>query len=273
MPCPCIVSDQPRSGEHFLSRIIFLGTGGARILVSKQLLASGGMWLELGQATFHVDPGPGALVQVTKRQLDPTRLDAVILSHRHLDHANDVNAMIEAMTQGGTQPRGAVFAPREAFDDDPVVLRYVRSYARETVALETAGAYAAGGIKFGCPIQLRHGAETYGLIFDAPEGTVGYITDTAYFPELVAGFPVDYLVLSVLRLEPTDALQHMSVREARELIAAIRPKAALLTHFGMTVWRAKPWEIAERMSQDIGVRVIAARDGMKFELGADSAAD
>jgi hypothetical protein len=34
----------------------------------------------------------------------------------------------------------------------------------------------------------------------------------------------------------------------------------------MTMWRAKPWEIAQRLSEETGVKVIAARDGMKFDL-------
>jgi hypothetical protein len=34
----------------------------------------------------------------------------------------------------------------------------------------------------------------------------------------------------------------------------------------MTMWRAKPWEVAERLSQQTGGKVIAARDGMKFDL-------
>jgi hypothetical protein len=41
---------------------------------------------------------------------------------------------------------------------------------------------------------------------------------------------------------------------------------AILTHFGMTVLKAKPWELAETLTQDTGVKVIAARDGMKFNL-------
>lgn len=252
-----------------MSRIVFLGTGGARILVFKQLLASGGMWMELGDARFHVDPGPGALVQATKRKLDPTTLDAVILSHRHLDHSGDVNAMIEAMTQGGTHPRGALFAPADALEDDPVVLRYVRPFPERVVVLEEGGRYEAGGVAFRCPGRLRHGVETYGFVFDAPEGTVGYIADTEYFPELGERFRVDHLIINVLRREPTEKLQHMSAPQAQELIAAIKPKAAILTHFGMTVWRAKPWEIAERMSQETGVKVIAARDGMRYELGGN----
>jgi hypothetical protein len=34
----------------------------------------------------------------------------------------------------------------------------------------------------------------------------------------------------------------------------------------MGVWRAKPWEIARQLSEKTGVNVIAARDGMKFDL-------
>jgi hypothetical protein len=34
----------------------------------------------------------------------------------------------------------------------------------------------------------------------------------------------------------------------------------------MTMWRAKPWEVAAKLSQETGVRVIAARDGMRFDL-------
>jgi len=34
----------------------------------------------------------------------------------------------------------------------------------------------------------------------------------------------------------------------------------------MNVWRAKPWEIAQKLSQETGIKVIAARDGMRFEL-------
>ncbi len=39
-----------------------------------------------------------------------------------------------------------------------------------------------------------------------------------------------------------------------------------LSHFGMSVWKARPWEVAEGLTQKTGIRVIAARDGMKFDL-------
>jgi hypothetical protein len=56
------------------------------------------------------------------------------------------------------------------------------------------------------------------------------------------------------------------VPDAERIIATLKPKVAILTHFGMSVWRAKPWEIAEKLTQKTGVKVIAARDGMKFDF-------
>jgi len=41
---------------------------------------------------------------------------------------------------------------------------------------------------------------------------------------------------------------------------------SILTHFGMTLIRAKPWEIAENLSEKLGVKVIASRDGMEIDL-------
>jgi hypothetical protein len=56
------------------------------------------------------------------------------------------------------------------------------------------------------------------------------------------------------------------VPDAELIIKELKPKVAILTHFGMSVWRAKPWEIAAQLSEKTGVRVLAARDGMKFDL-------
>jgi hypothetical protein len=39
-----------------------------------------------------------------------------------------------------------------------------------------------------------------------------------------------------------------------------------LSHFGLHVWQAKPREIARELSEQTGIKVIAARDGMKFDL-------
>ncbi len=247
-------------------RIVFLGTAGARVMVASQILASGGLWLSLSGTEILLDPGPGTLVQATKRKLKATNLEGIILSHKHLDHAADVNTMIEAMTVGGLRRKGVLFAPRDALEDDPVVLHYVREYLERIEILSQGGTYQLGAVHFETPIRHHHGVETYGLIFTTPGYSISFVADTKYFDELCAHYKSDLLILNVAMLDLRRPLDHLSVPDAARLIEELRPKVAILTHFGMTMWRAKPWEIAARLSDELGTRVIAARDGMKFDL-------
>ncbi|MBA7623880.1 Ribonuclease BN [subsurface metagenome] len=133
--------------------LTFLGTAGARLMVASQILASGGLWLELGGTQILLDPGPGTLVQATKRKLRASKLDAIVLSHRHLDHSADANVMIEAMTDGGLRRRGTLFAPRDALEDDPVVLHYLRSYLDNIEILEAGKSYNIGEVTLKDPHQ------------------------------------------------------------------------------------------------------------------------
>ncbi|MFH1087131.1 MAG: hypothetical protein V1737_00925 [Chloroflexota bacterium] len=58
----------------------------------------------------------------------------------------------------------------------------------------------------------------------------------------------------------------ISLPEAEEIIAELRPQVAILNHFGMTMWQGKPWELAKEASRRTGINVIAAYDGMRFDL-------
>lgn len=246
--------------------ITFLGTAGARFVVTRQFLASGGAWLSLGNTQILLDPGPGSLVQAAKRKLDPSKLEAIILSHKHLDHSGDINIMIEAMTDGGRKKRGAVFTPADTLNQEPVILSYLRSYPERVEILTEGGSYKLANISFETPIRHRHPVETYGFIFRTPRHTFSWITDTKYFDELPSYYVGELLIINVVRLTPGAPIDHLSLPEAKGIIEKIKPKTAILTHFGMTMWRAKPWELAQKLTEEIGIPVIAARDGMRFDL-------
>jgi phosphoribosyl 1,2-cyclic phosphodiesterase len=159
--------------------IRFLGTGGARFVVARQIRASGGMWMRFGATQIHVDPGPGALVRALSAvpPCEPPELDAIVLSHKHLDHANDVNVMIEAMCQGGWKRRGAVLAPNDAFDFEPVILPYVRAFVpREERLTECGGPIAINDVEIRTSIRHRHAVETYGLHFRHAGTTISSTT-------------------------------------------------------------------------------------------------
>jgi ribonuclease BN (tRNA processing enzyme) len=246
--------------------ITFLGTGGARIMVATQILASGGMWLNLGGTEILIDPGPGCIVQSTKRKLRADKLRAIILSHRHLDHAGDINVMVEAMTQGGFRPRGRLFTPADALEGEPVIFSYLRDYLEGIELLKEGGSYTVGNLSFTTPIRHVHPVETYGFIFKTAGHTFSYIADTRYFDSLLKSYGGELLIINVVFSEPKPPVDHLSVPDAKRLITELKPKAAILTHFGMPMWRARPWEIAQSLSQETEVRVISARDGMKFDL-------
>ncbi len=246
--------------------IIFLGTAGARFTVTSQILASGGLWLNLSGTEILLDPGPGCIVQFTKRKLKADKLSAIVLSHRHLDHSADVNIMVEAMTRGGFKRHGWLFAPADALEDEPVIFSYLKSYLDGIEVLQEGKSYSVGNISFTTPVQHIHSVETYGMVFTTPGHTFSYIADSRYFDGLCHSYGGELLIINVVRLETGHPFDHLSVPEAKHIIMELKPKAAILTHFGMTVWRAKPWEVAERLSQETGVRVLAARDGMTFDL-------
>jgi ribonuclease BN (tRNA processing enzyme) len=246
--------------------ITFLGTAGARFMVSRQLAASGGVWLNLNGTQILIDPGPGSIVQSTKRKLDAEKLSAIILSHRHLDHSADINVMVEAMTNGGFNQHGRLYAPADALDNEPVIFNYLKKFIEEVVVLEEGKSYNINNVTFSTPVRHVHPVETYGMVFHSQGHTFSFITDTRYFDDIPKHYASELLIINVVLTEPRPPIDHLAIPDAERIIKQIKPKVAILSHFGLHVWQAKPWKIAEELSQQTGVHVIAARDGMRFDL-------
>jgi phosphoribosyl 1,2-cyclic phosphodiesterase len=251
-------------------KLTFMGTAGARFMVAKQLAASGGLYLEEGTTRLALDPGPGAVVQYAKRKVDLARLSGILVSHRHLDHCGDINVMIEAMTEGGFRRRGTLFCPGDALDDDPVVLRYLRDFPEQLVRLEPECEYRLGELAFSTTPRHIHGAETYGFRFgDLSDGRLprlGWVTDSKYYEGIAEQHCAEVMLIHTVLAHSRPELPHLGLDDAERIIAAARPRLAVITHYGMQVWRAHPWEVAAEISQRTGVDVKAARDGMSLEL-------
>jgi phosphoribosyl 1,2-cyclic phosphodiesterase len=225
--------------------ITFVGTGGARMVASKQVRSTGGLWFHYRDTDLYIDPGPGALVHIhgSGDHLEPSRLDGIILTHKHLDHANDVNILIEAMAEGGFKKRGLLFCPEDALVGDPVVLKYVRAYLDAVHPLEAGKSYVVKDISFSVPVRHIHPVEAYGLIFNLNKR------------------------INVLRVKPisqSDPIDHLSVEDFKKIVSRVRPEKAIMTHLGMNMIKEKPAEIARDLEQELGISVIAAYDGMRL---------
>jgi len=75
-------------------------------------------------------------------------------------------------------------------------------------------------------------------------------------------------IIHVVRLKAIgdDPIDHLSIEDVKTIIKKAKPKLTILTHFGMTMIKAKPWIIAADLEKEVGLKVIAASDGMKLDL-------
>ena len=246
----------------------FLGTAGARFVMIKQLRFSGGLWLHFKGKDIMLDPGPGALVRCVKSRppLDPTKLDACILTHRHLDHSNDINVMIEAMTEGGFKKRGFVFCPQDCLEQDPVIFKYIREFPRKIEIFEEGKSYKLGDLTFSTPIKNKHSVQTFGLVFDLGYTKISFISDTGFFEELIPAYKAQIMVINLVFFNRREQYLHLCLDDARRIIKETKPQKAILTHFGMTMLRNDPRKIAQELSDNTGVEVISSYDGMTLVL-------
>ncbi len=253
-----------------MNYIKFLGTAGSRFVVMTQQRASGGIWCKLYGINILIDPGPGCLINAlkTRPQTDPSILDIIYLSHKHLDHSCDINLMIEAMTEGGRKKRGHILATRDAMDNDPVLLHYLRSYPEKIIALNAGGEHKVNGLTFRISGAHRHSVETYGFVLSRNgRPCLSYISDTSFFEELIDDYMgSNILVINTLLLEKGDNVEHMSLPEAERIIRAVKPRKAILTHLGVSMLEGRIWEKAGAISKRTGTEVIAAEDGLTVEI-------
>lgn len=252
--------------------IVFVGTGGGRINLIKQLRGTGGFRINSRSADIHVDPGPGALVQSIKLKQDPLHLDAVIVSHNHIDHVSDAAVMIEGMGSYGLKRRGVLIASRNTLQgDDKGISSWHQSIPAEVYAAE-GGEKRAFKTSVGAfeieVIGLKHDEpSSFGFKLAMDGKVLGYITDTEYFDGIGESFSgCDCLIVSCIKPEADKYKGHLTSGDVIKILKVANPKKAVITHMGMKMLRGGPSKEAEKIQDQSGVQTVAARDGMKLHI-------
>lgn len=260
-----------------MTALRFLGTGGGRFAAILQTRATGGVYLFIEDGSgrlrrFHVDPGPGALVRMLACGLSPLQTDAILISHCHPDHYADAEILIEGMTDGGNKRQGALIAGRSVLegmgDFGPSVSKYHRAKPALVSPVSPGEAVEPFGIRVEAAFSAHSDPGSVGFRIHTPRGIIGYVSDTAFDERIVqahAGSRI--LILPVTRPLGMPIPFHLTVEDAANIAAVVRPELAILTHFGMRVIKDGPPKAAEWVQKKTGVRTVAAEDGMTIDIG------
>lgn len=264
--------------------VTFLGTGGGRFTTVEQLRRTGGFVLAHDGYTMHVDPGPGALVHANREGVDLGDLDALTVTHAHLDHDGDMRAVIEAMTRGGTDERGTLLAATSVLDGAEVPERYSagegtygreiapsldpyhRSLLADVVAMEGGWTHDAGPFTMEALRTEHSDPATVAFALEA-DRRYGFVSDTELFPDLVDFFEgCDVLVVNLMRPHDREWKGHLNTADAAELLDAVEPEFAVMQHFGAALIYSGVADERDWLADRTDVDFVMAEDGMTVDL-------
>lgn len=253
--------------------IVFLGTGGGRINLIKQVRGTGGFRINSQSAGIHVDPGPGALIHSIKNRQGPLSLDAIIVTHNHIDHESDAMVLIEGMASYGLKKRGILIGSRHVVEGDEEGDRGISKYHQSKCAAvhvavpgEKKEFKTARGQFLFEAVGMRHEEPSaFGFRITMDGKVVGHISDTEYFEGLGGSFSgCDALIVNCMKPEQDKYAGHLTSTELISVLREARPQLCLMTHMGIKMLRLGPGKEASRIERESGVRTIAARDGMRL---------
>jgi len=252
--------------------IHFLGTGGGRHTMSTQRRRTAGIRLVNGRNNIHIDPGPGALVHSIYAGLTPLKLDGIVVTHCHPDHYTDAECLIEAMTQGTTRKKGVLAAAKSVIDGNEETNRSISRYHQKLVSTVTRlipkSITKIGSVSFQAVEALHGDPDSIGLIIDDGEhGKIGYTSDTELIPSLIEAYSGLRLLIACTMWPKGERLEgHLNTDDALQLIKEVKPKCVVTTHYGFRLLNADPLKEAKWLSEESGIPVFSATDGMRVTL-------
>lgn len=248
------------------NEIIFLGTAGNITVASKNLRKSGGIIIRAGEIQLHIDPGPGALRSAAEANVNLRENTAVLVSHAHLNHCNDVNAVLAAMTHNKLDVKGILIG-NESFLKDPtlsVMTRFAETCAEKIILAEQGKNIAIEDIEIEF-IKTLHKDSSIGFKIKTPKFILTYSGDTSYDREIIDQYlQSDILILNVPF--PFGEKEHLlNSDDAVNILKFVKPQVAIITHFGNKMISASPIYEAREIQKQSGVPTLAAEDGMHID--------
>ncbi len=233
-------------------KITFLGTG---VSVPCEKRAQSSILVE-SDAKILVDVGPGALLRLEEIGVEPTQIDAVCLTHNHLDHNGDLLNLLKA---------------RWLMDGDKLDIYSPKGTKNFLESILNAYPYLRGKLKFRTneesvfkigemkvtTIPTIHSIESRAYIF---ENALAISGDTRAFPELMAA-DCEIMIHELSLPFHFKADFHTTPENLKGCLIYCKAKKIYLTHlYPMTLAQK------DKILEFLDFEAIIAEDLMSFEL-------
>ncbi len=254
-------------------KITVLGSGASFPQIKR---SSAGFWVETANGSILLDCSASAVQKMAAENLDWANLDAIWVSHFHLDHVGGIPAYLFGMkyasqTENRTKPLkifGAKGLRRliENFSAAGDYNLFKQRFPLEIIEIEPLEKFEILlGIET-VAAKTLHTDESFALhLRDADGKVLVYTADTGFEKTLgTLAKNADLLICECSFVKNKPVETHLELAEAMFLARYANPKKMLLTHF-YPEWDAVDFDrkVAEFAPP---CEVIEAQDGLRLEI-------
>lgn len=254
-------------------KLIVLGSGTS---VPHARRSSSGFWLETIHGSVLLDCSASAVHRIAQENLDWANLDAIWISHFHLDHIGGLPAFLFGTkyapeTQKRKKPL-RIFGAKglknliENFDraNDYNLLK--QPFPIEITEVEPLEEFEILEALEAVAIDTPHTPESLAIhLRDQNDKVLVYTSDTGFtmvLGDIARG--ADLLLMECSFVEKSPVETHLTLPQAMHIARYAKPKKIILTHF-YAEWDAVDFAFeVQKFSPPCAV--IQARDGLKLEI-------
>ena len=259
--------------------LVILGSGGGRHHIRTQHRATGGILYKFNGIQAHIDPGPGATVRLNQYNEDPSKTELFIVSHVHIDHFNDISAIIESSRETlhdknyNYFKKGVLIATQDTLD---YISDYHLNMLEKVIPFKAGDKFNYNGVEIiGTKVVHSPNIEGFGIRFNLKDYSIAFTSDTMVFDGFSEQFSgVNILILHLLRPDSVTCKRHLCTDEVIPYLNQINPPldCLIITHFGSfmdgprTNKNHVPSQVKKLKEQTNIRNVIAAEDGLKIKI-------
>jgi len=254
-------------------KFIVLGSGAS---VPHTKRSSSAYWLETAQRTILLDCAPSAIHRMAEENLDWVNLDAIWISHFHLDHVGGLAPFLFATRhapemQSRTKPL-KIFGAKglgkliKSFDDANNYKLLQQPFPLEITEIEPAEEFEILPRVRAVTIKTPHTDESLAIHIRDRRGKSLVFTSDTGFTKALGAFArgVDLFVTECSFFKNKPVEKHLELAEAMFLTRYAKPRKTILTHF-YAEWDAVDFG-REVEKYKPPCAVLEAQDGLRLEI-------